>query len=254
MEYTINKLAKIAGISTRTLRHYDQIGLLCPTRNSENDYRLYGQDDVDRLQHILFYRELGMPLDDIKATLTVIPGLTRNPLSMLQSHLTALKNKRSQLDLLITNVEKSILAQKGEITMTDQEKFEGFAEKMIADNEAKYGEEIREKYGDAVVDASNAKLRGMSPEQFARAEELEKELHAALLAAMETGDPASDLAQKAAELHKQWLCVYWPTYSKEAHAGLAQMYVDDPRFAAHYDKVASGCAVFFRDAILVYCA
>jgi len=254
MEYTINKLAKMAGISTRTLRYYDQFGLLTPARAAENGYRLYGQKEVDRLQHILFYRELGMSLEDIKTTLDVIPGLTRDPISQLQSHLAALQAKRSQLDTLIANVEKSILAAKGEITMSNQEKFDGFIEKMIDDNEASYGEEIREKYGAAAVDASNDKLRGMSPEQFARAENLTKELNDALAAAMEHGDPAAEPAQKAAALHKQWLCVYWSTYSKEAHMGVAQMYVDDPRFTAYYDKIATGCAVFLRDAVRHYCS
>ena len=69
---------------------------------------------------------------------------------------------------------------------------------------------------------------------------------------METGDPASEIAQRAADLHKQWLTFYWKEYSKEAHAGLAQMYVDDERFKAYYDKVKLGAAEFLRDAILVY--
>ena len=254
MEYTVSKLAKLAGISTRTLRYYDQFGLLSSARTSENGYRLYGSNEIDRLQHILFYRELDMSLEDIKKTLTVIPDLARNPLNMLQSHLGALRNKRSQLDILIVNVEKSILAAKGEIIMKDHEKFEGFVEKMIEDNEDKYGEEIREKYGETAVDASNNRLRDMSEEQFVEAERLSRELNDVLSLAMQEGNPKDELAQKACELHKRWLCVYWPEYSKEAHIGVAQMYVDDPRFTAHYDKIAPGCAVFLRDAVLNFCS
>ncbi|MDR2182794.1 MAG: MerR family transcriptional regulator [Clostridiales bacterium] len=251
MEYTVNKLAKMAGVSTRTLRYYDQLGLLSPARAAENDYRMYGADDVDRLQHILFYRELGMPLEEIGR---ILSDKDFDAATALTGHLAALRTKREQLDALITNVEKSILAMKGEITMTDKEKFEGFVEKLIDDNESQYGEEVREKYGDAAVDASNARLRGMTPQQYAEMESLTQQVNDALAAAFAQGDPTSELARKACELHKQWLCFSWPKYSKEAHVGVAQMYVDDPRFTAYYDKIAPGCAVFLRDAVLNFCS
>jgi len=167
--------------------------------------------------------------------------------------LSALRAKRKQLDLLIANVEKTIKAAKGEIVMSDQEKFEGFIQKMIDDNERQYGEEARAKFGNESVDRSNAKLKGMSKEQYEELEKLTAELNETLKAAFEQGDPGSELAQKACELHKKWLCYFWNDYSKEAHIGLAQMYVDDPRFTAYYDKIAVGCAKFLRDAILLYC-
>jgi len=144
VEYTINKLAKMAGISTRTLRYYDQCGLLAPARVSSNGYRIYGQKETDRLQQILFYRELGVPLNDIKRILSS-PDFDYK--TALEDHLKALTVRRSQLDRLISNVEKTLLSLKGEIVMTDQEKFEGFVEKLIQENEEKYGSEIREKYG-----------------------------------------------------------------------------------------------------------
>ncbi|MCL2574430.1 MAG: MerR family transcriptional regulator [Defluviitaleaceae bacterium] len=249
MEYTVNKLAKIAGISTRTLRYYDQLGLLCPERANDNGYRAYGQKEVDRLQHILFYRELGVPLDDIKK---ILSEGEFDGAAALEGHLVALCTKRRQLDILIFNVEKSILAMKGEIDMNDNEKFEGFVENVIKENEAAYGEEIRGKYGDAMIDASNEKLRGMDAEEFALAEKLSDEVNDALAAAFATGDIKGELARKAVELHKQWLCVYWRTYSKEAHVGVAQMYADDERFMAYYDRIAVGCAVFLRDAVVDY--
>jgi len=115
-------------------------------------------------------------------------------------------------------------------------------QKLIEDNEAKYGEEIREKYGREAVERSNAKLRGMTPEQYALKE------------AFTQGDPASALAQEACDLHRQWLCFFWDSYSKQAHMGVTQMYVEDPRFGEYYDKVAPGCAVFMRDAVAIYCA
>ena len=138
--------------------------------------------------------------------------------------------------------------------MTDEERFEGFKQKLVDDNEQRYGDEIRQKYGDDTIDHSNAKLMGMTEEQFAEVERLSNELHATLKAAFEQGDPASELSQKACELHKRWLSFYWESYSPEAHLGITQMYVDDPRFTAYYDKIAPGCAVFLRDAVQIFCS
>ncbi len=250
MEYTINKLAKLAGISTRTLRYYDELGLLSPIRLSSNGYRIYGQKEVDLLQQILFYRELGLPLEEIK---NIIWSKDYDGIAALQGHLSALKAKKEQIELLISNVEKTIASAKGEIIMSDQEKFEGFKRKLVEDNEGRYGAEIRAKYGDDVIDRSNAKIKGLTKEQYAELEKLSAEVNETLKAAFAEGDPAGELAQKACELHKKWLCYLWDHYSKEAHIGLAQMYVDDPRFTAYYDKIAVGCAEFLRDAILIYC-
>jgi len=249
MEYTINKLANLAGISTRTLRHYDACGLLKPKRISGNSYRIYGQSEVDRLQHILFYRELGVELAEIGR---ILASETFNGQEAMQKHLTALKAKRQHLDGLIANVEKCISAIEGEITMSNEEKFEGFKQKLIESNEKQYGNEIREKYGENAVNRANAKIKGMTEAQYAELEKLSAELNDTLRAAAESGDPKSDLAKKACELHKRWLRYYWDDYSKEAHLGLAQMYVDDPRFTAYYDEIAPGCAVFLRDAIAAF--
>ena len=94
----------------------------------------------------------------------------------------------------------------------------------------------------------------MTREQYNELETLTQELNNTLKAAFELGDPGSELAQKACALHKQWLCFYWDHYSKEAHKGIAQMYVDDPRFTACYDRIAPGCAVFLRDAVWIFCS
>ncbi|CAK4869421.1 unnamed protein product [Aphanomyces euteiches] len=136
--------------------------------------------------------------------------------------------------------------------MTDTEKFAGFKQKLIDENEAKYGKEAREKYGDHEVDKSNKKLKSMSEEQHAAVEKLGADVIDVLAAAYATGDPAGELAQKTADLHRQWLSFYWDTYSKEAHAGLAQMYVDDERFTAFYDAKQPGSAEFLRDAVWIY--
>ena len=251
MKYTINQLAKLAGVSTRTLRYYDQCGLLPPKAVRSNGYRIYGETEVNRLQQILFYRELGVELSEIGR---ILAEKDFDGLSALQSHLSALREKRARLERLIDNVQKSISAMKGETEMTDKEKFEGFKEKLISDNEQKYGQEIRTKYGVETVDRSNAKLKNMTKEQYGELEALTQELNNTLKAALEQGDPGGELAQKACELHKKWLCFYWDHYSKEAHRGVAQMYVDDPRFTAYYDAIAPGCAVFLRDAVQIFCA
>ena len=250
MEYTVNKLTKMSGVSARTLRYYDEIGLLKPARVATSGYRIYGQGQVNTLQQILFYRELDFPLEDIKALLSA-PDFDRE--AAFAHHLSALQNKRERLDKLILNLTRSIAAMKGDSVMSDQEKFEGFKQKLIDENEQTYGEEVRAKYGDKAVDASNAQLKGLTKAQYDEGGRLRAELEQALKAAVATGDPAGELAQKACDLHKQWLCVYSPQYSREYHMGLGEMYVADERFRAYYDKLAAGCAEFLRDAINVYC-
>jgi len=249
MEYTVQKLGRLAGISTRTLRYYDEIGILKPARVNSSGYRIYGEAEVDRLQQILFYRELGMSLEAIHE---IVSAPQFNGLQALMEHREQLIGKRKQLDLLIANVDKTIASREGRQTMTDQEKFEGFKQQLINENEKKYGQEIREKYGDETVERSNKKLKGMTEEEYAEATRLAEEITAVLAEAYETGDPAGEPAQKAAELHKRWLTLYWSEYSKEAHAGLAQMYVDDERFRAYYDQARPGTAEFLRDAIHIY--
>jgi DNA-binding transcriptional MerR regulator len=241
----------MSGVSARTLRYYDEIGLLKPVRVASSGYRIYGQAELDTLQQILFYRELGFSLDEIKSLLSV-PGFNRE--RAFENHLAELHKKRGRLDALILNVTKSLAAMKGEITMSDQEKFEGFKQSLIDENERKYGAEIRSKYGDAIVDESNAKLKGMTQEQHDESVRLCAEIEETLKAAFETGNPAGELARKACDLHRQWLCVMYPKYSKEYHKGLGEMYVADGRFRANYDKLAHGCTDFFRDAINIYCS
>jgi len=249
VEYTVQKLGRMAGVSTRTLRYYDEIGILKPARINSSGYRIYGQTEVDRLQQILFFRELDVGLLSIKDLVTA-PSFDGT--KVLREHREKLLVKRDQLDVLIANVEKTIALSEGRIIMSDKEKFEGFKQKLMDDNEAKYGKEIREKYGDETVNKSNQKMKGMSQEQYDQVTKLATEVLETLYSAFITGDPAGELAQKTADLHRQWLCYYWDSYSKEAHAGLAQMYVDDPRFTAYYDEKQLGAAEFLRDSVFIY--
>jgi DNA-binding transcriptional MerR regulator len=250
MEYMGNKVTKMSGVSARTLRYYDEIGLLKPARVASSGYRIYGQAELDILQQILLYKELEFPLDEVKKLLSA-PGFDRE--QAFESHLAELHKKRERLDLLIRNVTKSIAAMKGENIMPDNEKFEGFKQSLIDENERKYGAEVRAKYGDKAADESNVHIKGISKEQYDEGERLRVDMEQTLKAAFDSGDPAGDLAQQACDLHRRWLCVFYPKYGKEYHKGLGEMYVADERFRANYDKLAPGCAEFLRDAINIYC-
>jgi DNA-binding transcriptional MerR regulator len=250
MEYTVKRLARLAGVSTRTLRYYDEIGLLRPARINSSGCRIYGQAEVNRLQQILFYRELGVGLDRIKEIITQ-PGFDH--VAALRRHREQLLAEQARLSLLIENVEKTLAHIEGGSAMSDKEKFAGFKQKLVEDNEKKYGREVRERWGDKAADESNRALMNMTEEQYAQLQQLSETLMQTLKEAFATGDPAGDLAQKAADLHRQWLCFMWNgKYSKEAHAGLARMYVEDERFTAYYDSEQPGLTAFLRDAVLAY--
>lgn len=250
--YKISELAQLSGVSTRTLRYYDEIDLLKPAQVGDNGYRAYGREQVDRLQEILFYRQLGMPLEEIRNLLTA-PSYDRE--RSLTQHLSALKAQQNQLDLLIRNVEKTLLDLKGEITMSDKEKFEGFKQELIRKNNEQYGEEVKEKYGEENLEESNRRLMAMSEEQWQNQQELSEKIFALLEEAMKKNDPSCPEAQEAADCHRQWLCLFWKDglYSKQAHRGMGEMYVCDERFTKFYDeRLGKGGAEFLRDAIRVY--
>ena len=250
MEYTVKQLAVLSGVSVRTLHHYHQIGLLIPARFSSAGYRLYGLAEVDRLQQILFYRELGFALSDISALLDD-PNFDRK--AALQSHLSALKARQTRLNTLIRTVEKTIRQETGGIQMTDPEKFEGFKTALIEENEARYGNEIRAKYGDETVDQTNANISSMTPEHYEEWKRLEQEIRTELeQAVLSHADPGSEVGKQLTELHRRWLSRTWNQYSPAAHKGLAQMYVCDERFTAYYDRKVPGCAAFLRNAIQIH--
>lgn len=153
------------------------------------------------------------------------------------------------LTLLLT-IEKILADKRGERQMTDNEKFEGFKQKLLDENETKHGQEMRGKYKEKIVDQSNQKIAGMSEAQFAEWQELAETILEELAAAKMKGGASSDAAQHVAELHKKWLSFTWPDYSPEAHRNLAEMYVSDERFTAYYDERAGkGAAAFLREAI-----
>ena len=248
MQYTVTQLARLAGVTPRTLRHYDHLGLLCPAR-WDNRYRCYGPNEVNRLQQILFYREAGLSLEQI-AQILDSPGFGAQ--EAMSEHLQNLIQRRDELDALIQTARRTLATLKGEETMQDNDKFTGFKTKLVEDNENKYGNEVRSRWGNDAANAANAKIMNMSEGKYEAFTLLSEELNECLAQAVKTGDPSGNEGQTMAALHRDWLNYTWPKYSLEAHKSLAQMYVDDERFAAYYEKIAPGAAAFLRDAITIF--
>ena len=250
MSYSIGELAKLAGISTRTLRHYDAIDLLKPAFVEENGYRVYSEDEVKMLQQIMFYREFGITLEEIHA---MVNSSEFDRLKALETHYQHLKSEKDRISQLMDTVENTIKIYKEDLTMSKKE-FEGFKKQQIKANEEKYGEEIREKYGDDVIDSSNKKFGNLTQEQYEHIEKLNEEISEALVNAVPEGKPESAEGQRVAELHKEWLIMVWPDdlYSEEAHIGLAQMYTQDERFKKYYEDITEGAADYLYEAIKVF--
>lgn len=247
MEYSIRELADLAGISTRTLRYYDEIGLLKPCKVKENGMRFYGQQEVTLLQQIMFYRE-----QDIK--LEVINQIIHQPdfdvEKALKEHLSVLLKKKERILALIKTVELTLEDQKGAYHMSDKLKFEAFKENLIEKNEKTYGNEAREKYGDASVDASNKRIMNMTKQDYERFKNLETEiLHQLETAVKEGKAPDSQAGEKIMLLHKKWLSFTWKEYSANVHNGLAQIYLADERFLQYYNRSVDGCVEFLAAAI-----
>lgn len=247
MEYSIKELSELAGVSARTLRYYDEIGLLKPLYVKESGYRYYGEQEVELLQQILFYRERGF---DLKRIQQILYQKDFDMLRALEEHLSALEEQEIRTAALIQTVKQTIASVKGEVSMSNQEKFEAFKRKTIEKNEEQYGKEAREKYGDEQVDESNRKLLNMTEEQWQHFQELEREIKKRLQEAVQSGsNPESEEGREVMELHKEWLLMTWKQYSPEAHKGLAAMYLADERFQSYYDAELEGCAEYLVQAI-----
>ncbi len=249
MEYTIKKIANLSGVSARTLRFYDEIDLLKPARVNSSGYRIYGQNEVNRLQQILFYREMDLKLEEIKE---ILDNPDFDVEQALMEHQEKLMAKRQEIDRLLASVQQTMKYYKGEIEMSDQEKFTAFKEQKVAENEAKYGKEIREKYGEDMVERSNKKYLNLTEEQMQEMAETEAQLFEKIGVYLEQPEIESDVAKEIFRLHKKWLSYTWPTYSAEAHKGLGMMYIADERFTAYYDEKHAGAAQALNDAIQYY--
>ncbi len=252
--YSVGQLAELSGVSVRTLHFYEEKGLLEAPR-LPNGYRSYGRREVDRLQQVLLYRELGVGLDEIRR---ILDDPAFDPAEALRRHLGELRRRRERIDRIIASVEDTLAGMEGGTPMGDEERFEAFKREAVEENERTYGREVRERWGDEAADASNERLMGMSQADFGRASELEARVRDEVLAGLSEGDrdASGPHAPRAARAHAEWLSCFWPEgqYTLQGHAQLAEMYLADERFQAYYDAWAPGAARYLVGAIRRMCA
>lgn len=247
--YSIGEVSAIAGISTRTLRFYEEAGLLSPARGA-NGYRRYSPADIDRLQEILLLRHMGVSVADMPQALSSNGEERRRALTR---HLKELQAEREHLNALIRTVERTIEHIEKGTPMSNKAKFEGMKRELVEGNEREYGAEVRERWGNAAADDANCKMLNLSEAQFERFQSIGKEINGALEAAVQAAtDPTGEEGKRIYELHKEWLGFTWNFYTPEAHRRLAEMYVADERFTAYYDGNVAGCAAWLRDAIAAH--
>jgi len=234
----VKEVADLVGISVRTLHHYDQIGLLSPKTTTSSGYRIYDDHDLETLQQILFFKELGFPLLQIKE---MMHNQSFNRLEALQLQHTLLLDKKYQLNKMIETIEKTIKHAKGEINMSNTEKFEGF---NFSHNP--YEQEARQKWGDKAVDEANQKVKNMSDFDQEQFNSIFRKL-------AEIRHLAADSTEAQTAI-KQWYVMLNEIghYSLEAFKGLGHMYVEDVRFTKNIDRFGDGLAVFMRDAMAVF--
>ncbi len=240
----IREAAALSGISVRTLHHYDQIALLRPARHPVNGYRDYSTADLDRLQQILFFRECGFSLGQIGRLLDS-PGYDRGGALALQRKY--LLHEKNRIDAMLATLDKTIQASKGEIFMSNTDKFKGFD---FSSNP--YEEEARELWGDAAVDKSGARIASLSETGRACVEQEMDDIFTRL-AGLRHEDPSSESVQQAVGGFYQYLNVnFGNQYSPEAFAGLGELYVQDERFTRNIDQFGEGLSAFLAKAMALF--
>jgi DNA-binding transcriptional MerR regulator len=244
MSHTVGAVARMSGVTVRTLHHYDEIGLLHPSARSENGYRRYADADLERLQRILFYRELGFGLDDISRVLTDDGSDT---IGHLRRQHAMLRDRIGRLERMAAAVEKAMEAHTMGISLTPEERLEVFGDQ----DPDRYLAEAEERWG--ATDAFRESQRRVARYTKADWQQLKDEAAAygeRLVAAMRSGAaPDSDAAMDAAEEHRQHISRWFYDCTYEIHVGLGQVYVDDPRFTATYEAIAPGLAAYLSEAI-----
>lgn len=248
MYYTVKAVSELTGISARTLRYYDTINLLKPHHYTESGYRMYSSKELDRLQLILFYKSLQFSLEEIKGMLT--NGNTLSHLSMQRERLIEQAN---HIDKLIKVIDSTISYQKGEIQMTEQQKFEAFKEEKLKENEVLYGKELRDKYNEKSLNKSHAHYKHLSQESYDKAVDAERMMFELLMVMVNEDQDVSDsIGKEIFEYHKSWLEIMSGMYSTEYHRNMASLYVQDERFAQYYNDRAEGSCQRLSETILHY--
>jgi MerR family transcriptional regulator, thiopeptide resistance regulator len=243
--YSVGEVARLAHVSVRTLHHYDAMGLLSPALRSEAGYRRYSAEDLGRLQQVLFYRELGLPLKEIARVMSDPSFDGRQALVHQRDQLVL---RADRLLAMAELIDRTLTAEREGSTMDDEELFEVFGDFDPREHE----DEARERWGhtDAYKESARRTARYGKEDWQAIKEEGDR-ITTGLAALMEQGAPPDDpRAADLAEEHRAMISRWFYPCSPEMHAGLAEMYVADPRFRAAYDDVASGLAQYVHDAIL----
>jgi len=241
--FTVKQLSKLAGITPRTLHYYDEIGLLKPSQVGDNGYRYYGEEALLRLQQILLYRELDMPLEAIKE---IMGRYDFDVLHALESHKAELRNRIGRMERLITTVDLTIINLKGKNQMSTTQLFEPFSDEQ----QAEYEKAAMQRYDPETVKTSNKKWKSYSAAEKQRIADEGNAIYAEILAAIPKG-PASSEAQAGVERWRQYMAYFW-TPNEEALLGLADLYNNDPRFKANFDKIDPRLAEFMRETVKVY--
>jgi len=243
--FTVKQLSKLAGVTPRTLHHYDEIGLLKPSRVGDNGYRYYGEDAILRLQQILFYRELDIPLDDIKK---IMAESRFDVLGALQSHKEALSKQVEGLNRLLHTVDNTINHLKGNTIMSEKGLFEGFTE----EEQEKYVLEAEQMYDPETVRESNRKWKEYSAAKKESILAEGKTIYLDMIAGMPKGAESKEV-QAIVERWRKHMDYFW-TPNLDQLLGLANGYNDDPRFKANFDNMHPQLAAFMREAVKVYVA
>ena len=248
--YAVGELAKLSGVSIRTLHHYDAIGLLKPASVGENGYRYYGREELLRLQQVLFHRELGMSLADIAAALDA-PGFDRLAALRRQRERVAAETDRHRR--LLDTIDRTIAELEGQRTVQDSDLYKGFA----PEKQAEYEAYIVEQYGEGArphIEAGRKRWAELSPDELqAHMNELaavEADLAAAAGSGVAPDDPLLDpvLAR-----HHAWVGAAWAgPPSAEAYTGLGSLYASHPDFVARYEGMQPGLAVWLQTAMTAF--
>jgi DNA-binding transcriptional MerR regulator len=244
--HTVGEVARLAHISVRTLHHYDEIGLLTPSGRTAAGYRLYDGTDLQRLQQILFYRELGFRLDAI-AEMLADPGRTAEDHLRRQHHL--LRNQIGRGQDLLRAIEKEMEAREMGLSLTPEEQFEVFGTDKVG---GEWAAEAEQRWGDTdAYRESQRRTAAYTKEDWARMKaESDTQLRALRDFLLAGVSPDSAEAMALAEQHRQFLNRWFYDCGYDMHRNLAEMYVADERFAKTFDDVAPGLAQYVHDAIL----
>jgi len=246
--HTIGEVARLAGITVRTLHHYDEVGLLRPSGRSRSGYRSYDAADIARLQRVLGYRELDFSLEEIGA---LLDG-EADPLEHLHRQRDLISLRIERLQRMLATLDRTMEAQTMGFRLTPAEMLEVFGEHDPAEHHA----EAEQRWGDTEAwRESQGRISSYGKEDWLRLKADAEAIHARLATALTSGLPAgSDEAMDAAEAHRRHINDWFYECSPQMHVGLAEMYLADPRFTATYEGVAPGLAQYLHDAILANAA